>query len=317
MTQTTHRLWPVSFLALLLFSLLFIDSGESDQWRIINEAKQFAHVVLFALIGYRVSFNYRFSQQRFQTKFFLILALGSGLGFVTEGIQYFIGRDFELQDIIRDVIGCLVGFAIHIAITQPKLRHSFAVAIVVLIGVGGQDLWIELMDEMDMSSDYALLGDFETPFQWTRWQPISATLTQSDQESFAGHYSLRVDLKPAKFSGVQLTEFNSNWNGYQSLEMHVYNDDGTTREFFIKIYDRWHQQNGYLHNDRFNHGVLLQPGWNTIVISMRDLRYAPSERVMNLTEIAALEIFTTDLHYPMRIYLDELRLLRGSDQLGH
>lgn len=316
MNKSPQYLWLVSLGALILFSLLFIDSGSADDWRVLREAKQFGHVVLFALIGYRVSCSRLFAKRQFLFKCLFLFLLSLGLGAVTESIQFFIGRDFEFQDILNDIIGSFVGFSIYVATTAPKLRNSFVLAAFILVGISGKTLWIYLIDEMDLYENYDIISDFETQFQLTRWKTSGASIQISQGEVFEGSHAMQVDLNPGSYPGVIVTEFNRDWTLYQGLELNIYSGDDRTREYVIKIYDRWHKRNGYIFSDRFNLSVALTPGWNQVVVPMQDILHAPGDRVMNLTQIAAIEVFTIDLTYPLRIYIDNVLLLEQLDNLG-
>lgn len=137
---------------LLLYYLLLTTEGASSGFNIIPftemtrytiGSKSFfynviGNIVLFMPFGYIVS-NYLNSKNTFQ-----ILIITSIISLTAESIQYHIGRAFDIDDIILNVVGSVVGFLIYIILKDIR-KHlpSFLqntlfyniIAILVFIGI--------------------------------------------------------------------------------------------------------------------------------------------------------------------------------------
>jgi len=127
--------------------------------------------------------------------------------------------------------------------------------------------------------------------------------------SVSGQYALKVNLGTQTYSGVSLNMFPRDWRSYKALEIGIYNPDQNIISMTCRIHDRIHVQGPQRYSDRFNRRYTIQPGWNRILIPLRDVKEAPDGRSMDLKAVMAVGLFATRLDHPRFVYLDHIRLL--------
>jgi len=70
-----------------------------------------------------------------------------------------------------------------------------------------------------------------------------------------------------------------------------------------------HTESAQLYSDRFNRRHLLKQGWNRVSISLDDISGAPKNRVLNLSEVWGIGLFSYNLGTQEKLYLDQLVLI--------
>lgn len=245
----------------------------------------------------------------------LVLTFSCGVllfGVLMEFLQMLSGgRTPDLMDVLRNQLGCLLAFACS---AQPKRPTDSPCSLRMFRGVTLFLLLITLwplaraaIDEHLASRQFPVLADFETPFEKHRW-----VNTQQFREETTiirhGKKAMGVQLSTAKFSGAALFYFPGNWQGYSALHCSVYNPIETAFPLNFRINDVEHKQHGSEYADRFNKQVVLQPGWNDLVIDLDQARNAPKGRKMDMTHIEGFGFFVVQQEKPMEIIIDHIFL---------
>ena len=102
----------------------------------------------------------------------------------------------------------------------------------------------------------------------------------------------------------------SNWEGYNDLIINIYNPAEGALKITTKITDYQHDLSEQVYNDRYNKSfILLASQWNTIKISLEDIKNSPETRELKLDNISRLSLFTTDLTEDKVIYIDSVTLI--------
>lgn len=94
-----------------------------------------AHIGFFCCFSL-IFFPFTKGKTATRTLRFLIIVLV--LSFIIEGIQATVGRTFQLEDILRNLLGALLGLAILMSIKRPdslKLWHSLLFIVAILSAV--------------------------------------------------------------------------------------------------------------------------------------------------------------------------------------
>lgn len=158
-----------------------------------------------------------------------------------------------------------------------------------------------------------VLLDFETDTELDglRWQ-CRVMCTLSDRYATHGAKSLRLELYPALYPGVAPLLTEHDWRGFEQLCFDVYNPHERTVRLEVRIDDR---RDNPAYEDRYNGGVLLEQGMNSLCIPLASLTTSGTGRRLRLNDIRKLILFTPQPAEPLVLYLDYLRLV-GSGGSG-
>ena len=241
------------------------------------------------------------------------------IGLSIELIQHQVGRQFDWNDMGYNLFGAWVVLAIW-----PTTRPTLSRYGLLIPGALGLVLMVELFqaaqgyqDRRQLAEQLPLVFDqtqpralahWDGPVTWAHEYPddIAATTYSTDEPTLP---LLHIALGTERYSGPFLLRMPNNWEGYDALSFRLYNPDNTAFALTLRINDHRHELGEQAYEDRFNHGIIVQPGWNDYQIPMRRIEYAPKSRQMNLQEIRRLGLFATNLTKPRQVYLDGLKLV--------
>ena len=296
----------------ILFTLLFVGGPDYESRRVVQYAWDTGHLFLFSAVAYAL-LSSRIIKVQNQLKVITIIASASlVIGFLIEVVQLFFHRDFEIHDVINDMLGALIGY-VFFRITEdkkPVARQKRNIAVlIILILCGFYQLLGVIVDEFMMRQEFPVLADFEYSNQLSRWDTKRTEISLSKKYVREGQFSLKVNFLPDEFPDVTLQHFPHDWSGYRNIGFSLFNPAANgPLTIELKIYDKAHIKNGYPYNDRFNHEFLLHPGWNDIVLSLAEVFKSPASRVMNKKQVKSFSLFLNNVSEPLTIYMDNLKL---------
>ena len=304
------------YCALLLFIALVIamfmpshGNGEPPS-RSSQEFSITGHMLVFFLAAYLFyAFKPEFAERPFRTQVLFVLAAALLAGCMIEGIQYFIpGRFASLKDIADNMAGAMVFLSFKNL--RPLRKHLFfhvSIAAVTLLLLW--PLARAYLDEQTAERQFPLLAGFETPFEHTRFVEAGGQFDVSDEYAFEGERSLKLKLGTNTFSGLSLDYMPGNWEGYAYLHVAVYNPQLEPVEFNIRVHDIHHPEHRRAYLDRYNQKFALPPEqWNNIVISVDDIKNAPSTRKMNMNKIDGIGFFVGNKAFQITLFIDNIKL---------
>lgn len=239
----------------------------------------------------------------FRNVFLIVLILGA----IVEGLQMCSGdRLADVNDILRNQLGCLIAFAFCYPQKGYK-KFVFRFVILVFVSISLIPLTRGVTDEWIARHQFPVLSDFETVCEIDRWRKGKGEGLLSVKKGLARHgeQSLRVQLTTDTYSGVSLEYFQGNWQGFKNLFLSVYNPDDKPLELICRIHDSAHVNR---YNDRFNKKFILKKGWNDLVVSLNDVENSPKGRLLNLAEIQNLKLFVMEQKSERVIYVDSVYL---------
>ena len=296
---------------LALFPLFFVGGPDYYSARSYKSLWSFGHLIFFFLLtALLLRKNSGVSQRGFAFQCIVTLCLTVVVGVGVEFIQAGLSREISVHDVWLDIVGSLMGLYCFSHLRQEVGRLvSSAIAIFLLLVVIVElmivvDYW---QDEKRMAAQFPLLADFEKKIELTRWSG-NAKIYKSSSHISSGEFSLAIDTTLDQFSGVGMRYFVTDWRDYSDLVLDVFSGQSFDVSLTLKIYDGQHRKSDQLYADRFNKSFLLMPGWNTIVVSLKELESAPNNRTMDLSNIVGLHFFVTEQEKSYRFYLDNLRL---------
>ena len=266
------------------------------------------HIFLFTLASIIIVKKiYWFNKFSYLKQLLLITIFSLFFGILTELLQVKFDRTPDVHDLLRDLLGSLLG----IAFFSPRridvsdlFRKSVQTGLIILLLIEVYQFTSALADEAIALVQFPVLSDFETPMEVDRWRNQSQ-LKLENGLARQGDNSLRVILTTSKYSGVSFKYFPSDWRDYKYLNFSIYNPDDDTLRVICRIHDANHNHS---YKDRYNEAFYIKNGWNDIKISLSDIQMAPQDRKMDLSNIELIGIFTVRSPRRRLIFLDNFHL---------
>ncbi len=165
-------------------------------------------------------------------------------------------------------------------------------------------LYYEARFQFNLNQQFPVLAGFESSIETYGHRAAEI----SPQYYTQGKYSLKVELTTREYTGVVFNRLINDWSSYNSFSFDIYNPDPRAFTMTVRVNDVEHQASGWATQDRFNRSLNLVQGWNHFTFSLEDIKNAPQNRKMDLTQVLWLEFFTGKLPTPRTIYLDNVRL---------
>lgn len=291
--------------ALLLPGVLLPNSN-----RLVYYLWECGHLVLFFLGCHLFNiFCPRFPNLTFTRQAGIILGVSFLCAAVLEGLQSFIsGKHLEFSDIIGDITGPLLFLSIRSKRNGDKNFFLFGITFS-LLGVVLWPVFCSFADEILTRYQFPLLADFETPFEASRFEGKTGSVSLSRERAFHGKRSLKLSFFPGLWSGVTLQYFPFDWHRYTQLHFAVYNPEQQPVSLEVLIQDTLHKQRNMPYNDLYSRITSLPAGnWTVVRIPLAEVQKAPPTRQMDLTHIRSLGFFVEREAKPLTLYLDTIRL---------
>jgi len=241
------------------------------------------------------------------------LSISVGLGLLSELLQYFGERNADGVDALRDAIGAVTFLGFHATFdpllkphlpcgpfTSRRLRATFLLLFLTTFWqVGSLGLGYVQRD-----AAHPRLFDFQH-----RWERHFYRLVRGDLEAttLPGEPSVavaRLTIRPGRYPGLRLRP-HPDWSAYRELKLSVYSDLPGETVLRMRIDDRIHD--GTL-GDRYNTRFTLLPGWNRLSVDLDEVRRAPKERTMDLSQIRRVALFDVETEQEYSLYLGPIEL---------
>jgi len=124
-----------------------------------------------------------------------------------------------------------------------------------------------------------------------------------------------VRFEPGR-SQVSTTNLPQDWRNYDRLLFDIYSDRDDAPTAAIRIYDAVGGDIGQAKTSDYYEArgkILVQKGWNHVELKLQRLRATSDERDLSLGQIRRLVIFADRARLPWTIYLDNVRLVAGTE----
>ena len=291
---------------------LFVGGPQYYDNRVVKELWESGHFLLFLFASLYLFTYSKLNRIEEAKRSTIILGVLFLAGFLTEALQLLVGRNFDAKDLLNDMLGAFAGLLIpRLRSRNNPVRFVLLVSVIVLLFFFSQrQLFSKIVQELKLQQDFPVLSDFEAPYQLKRWGYKLAKLSLSESKVRSGKRSMRVDLSPGRYPGIELEHLCRNWQDYQFIEFSIYLDAEHPVDFMIKVYDLQHPDSGHNYHDRFDSRLSLTSGWNDFSMPLQWIENAPEGRSMNMKKIVSLSIFTVNLRETITFYLDNLRLVK-------
>lgn len=142
-----------------------------------------------------------------------------------------------------------------------------------------------------------------------KWQ--CGTLFQlAPDHATSGASSLEVTFYPGppgvdeNYPGFSLTDFDRDWSGYRTLVFDAFNPEPGIIHLAVRIDDRENPD----YADRYNRGIVLNPGGNSIAIPLPELVTSGLKQPLDLKNILGVMFFLVNPKERHTVYFDRIRV---------
>ena len=226
------------------------------------------------------------------------------VGGLIEIIQAHTGRDGNWGDLLRDLVGTWLGLFWF----QRANRWIWygRIISVVLVLPSLFTVFFAAAFQLHTQLQFPVIANFESPIDIYGHRDHVA---RSPDFASQGNYSLKISLEQNKpYSGITFDRLYPDWSGYKHLTFDIYNPEASAFTMSLRINDAQHQINGWHDMDRYNARFVVNPGWNHLVFSLKEVQQGPAHRQMEMTAITHLVIFASQIPTAQYIYLDNVHL---------
>ena len=295
--------------AALMLTFLFVGKIDHLDNRLIKEAWQTGHFFLFACLFYILAQLSWAKKQKVIHLFVYVILASWFLGLVTEFVQYFIGRSFQLSDLYRDILGAIAGFvASQLSFQSSREKNALLLLLFLfLTALGLKQLLIVTYDNAQVNKNAPVLSDFETPFELTRWLEMGTDIEISKDYFRNGNHALKISFHPGKHPYATLREMQHDWRGYEHLHFSMYNPHTHDAKMLLKVHDNESQRDAR-NNRPFYQRVVLKPGWNDVSIDTLDIKTNRAHRQLEMNRIYSLSFIQPQTEQVRVFYVDNIYL---------
>jgi len=234
------------------------------------------------------------------------------LSVLSEVAQIPTARDASFGDLLADWFGAAgfvaaaIVFSSSISVPKGRGRYLVILGIALLI-------W-PLLPLAKVSAAYIernqllpALVSFESNFGDLFFRAQNAKIRKI-RRRIGNALSAEVTLEDGPWPGIIFHDIWPNWAPYSALIIEIENPEPESLSVNFRVHDRAHRKGEQLHSDRFNLGVDLAPGIQTIRITLADIQNAPAGRQMNMAEIDGLILFGIQQDSGRRFVLHDIWL---------
>lgn len=311
----------LAFLA-IVFLVLNIVSIPTDTL-LGEEIENLGHMPLFGVLSIAILTLSRAWLGRWIKRplihYALAFVVTSGIGALTEFIQYFEARDADFSDLVRDIIGAVTFLGIYLTFdkntrqlwksAQNRLKILIrVVSILVLAGMAMPlTLWIGAYIYRDNSFPVLFSADSYWSRRFLEIQDANLSIIPAPAEwTGLGRKSVaKLVLEPAKYPGITLREPFPDWQGYHTMIISLYSPADTTISLGLRVDDIHHN---FDYRDRYTEKISVAPGADSLLIPLDRIRMAPQDRETDMAHISAIWLFAGSPRVPITIYIDNFQL---------
>jgi len=294
---------------LILFLLFFIGGPDYHSSRSYKSFWNLGHILFFLLFPLLISY-YKRTSSNYLNQCIFIIAITIILGVIIELLQSGFQRMPDAGDLFRNIIGAMV-YLFFLLPSRKTISKRILLMMqsgtVVLIGLQIFPVIIAFTDEYIARTQFPELSGFETPYEIQRWSGNADFITDKKIKQ-TGKASMRVFFNTSKYSGIGLRYFPKNWEGFSYFQFAIFNPSSEDISLTCRINDKKHTELGQRYEDRFNRSFSIPKGWNTITVSLKNIKHAPKNRQMNMHEIRNVLFFSSSLPYQRIINIDDVKL---------
>jgi len=301
-----NRLIPalISLIGWLLlvagFALFFTGESLVKDSKLAGDWWNIGHIIYFGLLTFQL--NRLFPLKSWRSGLLLSVFV-LVVGILIEYIQSRIGRDASWEDVLNNLAGvwiCLVWL-------QPVTGRVWIarIAVLVLAMPALLRLFLHGAILIHATMKFPVLADFESALEMYEY---GSNVERTQAYRSHGRYGIQLTLTAGGYTGISFRRPFADWSAYNTLRLDLYNPDESSLDMVIRVNDVTHDEDGWKYDDRFNYHFRLQTGWNHLSIPVTTIRDGPADRLMDMSRISSIILFTSQLPGVRTVYLDYVRL---------
>ncbi len=305
----------------IVLLLLFMQFAQLPDYSLLwREIQNLGHIPLFACIALLCFYLLRHLVKIEKYKYYLYtLVLSLGIGIAVEWVQFYTGRDAEVGDVLRDLLGIVMALCFYAIvelyykekIIQKNYFHQrffLSLLLLVLLVISLFPLARLSWAYIQRNEAFPVIVDFTQHwpdvFLHKRYVSLSVVNAPVLWTTMTGQKVERIQFKKeGAYPGITLDEPFADWSTYRRLVIDLYTTSVDNLD--IRISDRQHNQQ-YI--DRFNASYVLHPGENSIKIPLDKVKKSPYGRMMDMKQIYNMALFTNNIMSPFSIYIKQIQL---------
>ncbi|HMW48434.1 MAG TPA: VanZ family protein [Cellvibrionaceae bacterium] len=280
-------------------------------WRLIGALQNSGHAVLFFFMAFCLAWRKLPGQ-------WLLLAL-CALGLSIEAVQYFIGKDCDIQDVLLDNLGSISGWLSFKLIKNRSLGRAVfplgMLPVCLMVAAFYKPCLIALCYAMQWQNFPTLVSfdELGRGFLIDHHEGGEYALTRLPAEIIqqGGPVNrtrvLQLNCPAQNWPGVALIDLPPNWQGFTQVQLDVWLADKTPIHLGLALRGLNNQSDHHDVSQRF----LLQPGYNRVRWRLKDVRSGASNQNL-LAEIDKIIIFCMPEETRKQVsslWVDDLRLV--------
>jgi hypothetical protein len=285
--------------------------GHGLLWR---EVQNTLHTLLFFALALLVLHRLRQHVRPALTPCSTYMLAGSiclAIAIATELAQSLTGRGFGYLDVLRDLAGIVIAAVLYVLldrtaagtrlVTRPVIRSLLLLLLVSLLFISCYPLGTLVRDYIGRNKAFPVIMDLRADWADT-FIKLQDALPAPDACS-PGMTGL--DLLPASYPGVSVTEPVPDWRSYRQLVFTLHNASAAPVSLVIRVHDRLHDQS---FSDRYNRTLTVNPGLNRYTIPVDEIRDGPAERSLELARVAGVILFASDPRHVITVCISSMQL---------
>jgi hypothetical protein len=306
-------------LGLFLSGLLFVNTKYLPATFLSKKILNNSHLLLFAVLGCiilrLVNFNSGAVSEWPRRNYLKSILLGSGFALLSEWLQQFVGREFEVRDILLNLAGILL---IHGGCYLWAIRRDFSkvsltfktlffTGSVALMGLLLWDLAVTLQHYFYLERQLPAITSFEEEWEFFRWELNDSTRAKIVPDPASpGRRCLKVDCRRGAYPGVALEYPPQNWQPYQALSFSVWHPESEPLALNVRIDD---QPDGMPNRNMVYFEFEIKSGRNNIRIPFQEIRARAVKSAFDFSNVRRVIFFLERPDRRRVFYLDDLRLV--------
>lgn len=300
-----HRSPPVLAIVLLVSTLYVYRPETVGIWQ--QTLHEWLHVPVFGFISLAIL---KLMPKSWPQTWRLLASFAGSvvLAIASEAGQIPFGRSAEARDVIADAQGAASFLLVAATVGRRKIFTMIAIIAAAAIVLWSALPLIAVSRALaDRASQFPVIygGDFQTErtFITIRNMNVSTGWDPSSSRPYS-----RITFPRDRSSSIEFRELIGDWNDYSNLNLDIYAEGDYGLNLKLRIHDRLHRRGDQPHEDRYNTGLVLSPGFNSIRIPIPEIESAPLGRRMDMTDIESLVIFSDPSDSRRVFRLIEIRL---------
>lgn len=286
-------------LVLVLTTVILLGTNLPGEFRLMYALQDSGHFLIFTLLTLLVLWLYGNNLNR---SIWPLMSFALLFGITIEAVQYPIGRDPSLYDILMDLLGIAAGGVLYCGFLKRSFSSHLSILIVTLLALVAfsQPIYWSLAYQVRIDQFPRLIN----PDNF-----FSRALIEGNGGGEIRHIDLPQDalipadsninscvyvsLAESPWPGVDMQEPEPDWRGYGYFELAIYSDQVADLPLTLRIHDQGHNRH---YEDRYNRRLLVHPGYNHFILPMHEIEHAPSGRSMDLANISDVKIIAAQEH---------------------